>query len=295
MNTLCLGTISDAINNFIYSFGWGSVGFALAPIISAIVMIAIAVVIFIIGKKIIKFAIQFVIKGMEKAKIATGVITFTTSLLNIILYGVLIISLAALLGFPTTSFITILGSIGLTVGLALQGSLSNFAGGVLILVLKPFVVGETIDVGGVVGTVFDIDIFYTKVRTPDNRIVIYPNGELSNKALINVSREPERRVDVVLSIGYGDDIKTAKNVLMALLDDAEISPMIIRGCEDKEASVFVASLGESSVNLNLRMWTAKENYFALQALVLEKAKYKFDETGISIPFNQLDVTLIQSK
>jgi len=167
----------------------------------------LGILILIVGKLIIKLILKIVSKGLGKSKAEKGVVSFVCSLLKGILYVVLIIIIAGLLGVPTASMIALLGSAGLAVGLALQGSLSNFAGGVLIMILKPFKVGDFISTGNGDGTVTGIDIFYTRLRTPDNRIIVIPNGALSNSSVTNVSREATRRVDLVVPVSYSADIK----------------------------------------------------------------------------------------
>ena len=178
---------------------------------------------------------------------------------------------------------------GLAIGLAFEGSLSNFAGGVLILIMKPFVVGDYIESNGVEGTVEKIDIFYTSLNTVDNKAVKLPNGTLSNSILTNYSMHDKRRVDVTVGIDYGDNIKQAKMVLEKIMNSYE------HILKDEANMVVVLSLGDSSVNLQVRMWVATENYWDARFYLNEEIRNKFDEEGINIPFNQLDVRIINDE
>lgn len=178
----------------------------------------------------------------------------------------------------------LVGSVGLTVGMALQGSLSNFAGGVLILVLKPFVVGDYVVAQGLEGTVTKIDLFYTTILTTDNRTVVMPNGALSNGNIVNVTHEPVRRLDLIVPIGYGDDIRQVKAILLGIADHhAE------RILQDRDIAVMVGDFGDDAVEIAFRVWVKKEDYWALRSDLLEDIKYTFDEQHITIPFHQFDV------
>lgn len=254
-----------------------------------LIRLAIALLIFIIGKKVIKVILNLVRKGFNRAKVEDGVESFTLSLLKILLYVVVLSIIAETLGMPTTSFVAVLGSAGLTIGLALQGSLSNFAGGVLILVLKPFRVGDFIIVNGNEGTVISIDIFYTKILTVDNRVVVLPNGNLSNSDIMNVTNEPVRRLDLVIPIGYQDDIREVKAALYQICEKNELVQ------KDNSLDVFVSSFGASAIELTIRAWVLKENYLILKSELLENIKYMFDERGFTIPYNQMDITIHQEK
>lgn len=250
-------------------------------------IIVAALLIWFIGKKVIKLVLKITKHALEKADIDDGVETFLMSLIRILLYGVLIVVLAGTVGINTTSVITLLGSAGLAIGLALQGSLSNFAGGVLILVLKPFRIGDYIVVNGMEGTVTSIDIFYTKLRTGDNRVVVLPNGTLSNSDLINASQEKIRRVDVMACVDYGSDIKKVKEILFDIGSNLEYS------FEDEghPIQVYVSSYEASSIDVGLRFWVNAGDYWKAKWTVNELMKEKFDAAGISIPFNQLDVMI----
>ena len=250
-------------------------------------IIVVALLIWFIGRKVIKFIMKLVKRAFEKTDFDEGVESFLMSLIRILLNGVLIVILAGTVGIETGSLIALLGSAGLAIGLALQGSLSNFAGGVLILILKPFRIGDYIVANGMEGTVTGIDIFYTKLRTGDNRVVVLPNGNLSNSDLINVSQEPIRRVDMVASVDYDSDIKKVKQILFDIASDLEYS------FEDEghAIQVYVNSYEASSIDVGLRFWVNAGDYWAAKWAANEQMKEKFDAAGISIPFNQLDVMI----
>ena len=224
---------------------------------------------------------------MEKGKVDEGVQSFLMSLVRIALYAILIVVLVGTVGIETTSIAAMFASAGVAIGLALQGSLSNFAGGVLILILKPFKIGDYIVAKGLEGTVVSIDIFYTKLLTVDNRLVVLPNGSLSNSDLVNVSHEPTRRVDLVASVDYGSDIKKVKAILFDIGSNLEYS------FEDEghPVQVYVNSYEASSIDLGLRFWVNAEDYWTAKWEATEQIKEKFDAAGISIPFNQLDVMI----
>ena len=246
--------------------------------------LVVVLVIFFVGTELINLLLQHVKKGFEKTKVEEGVSGFIGSVLNVILYFLLVMIIANVVGIATTSAVALVGSVGLTVGMALQGSLSNFAGGVLILVLKPFVVGDYVVAQGLEGTVTKIDLFYTTILTTDNRTVVMPNGALSNGNIVNVTHEPVRRLDLIVPIGYGDDIRQVKAILLGIADHhAE------RILQDRDIAVMVGDFGDDAVEIAFRVWVKKEDYWALRSDLLEDIKYTFDEQHITIPFHQLDV------
>lgn len=252
-------------------------------------LLLISLLIYVIGKKLMNLLVKIVKKAFERAKMDVGVSNFLISVLKAICYGLLLITIAATLGLPTTSFVALLGSIGLTIGLALQGSLSNFAGGVLILILKPFRVGDFISVKGNEGTVIAIDIFYTKILTIENKLVVLPNGTLANSEITNATNEPIRRLDLIIPIGYGDDIKSVKQELFLISQRNEKILM------DHPVDLFVSGYGKDAVEISMRVWVKTEDCFVLKGELLETIKYMFDEKGFTIPFNQMDVTVINEK
>lgn len=251
--------------------------------------VVVAIVIYAIGSKLIKLIVKMVRRSMERANADEGVKQFVTPVVKYSLYVILVFIIMGLFGIATTSAVAVLGSAGVAIGLALQGSLSNFAGGVLILILKPFRVGDYIieDSGKNEGTVTEISIFYTKLLTVDNRMVMIPNGTLSNSSITNVAQMDRRRVDLVVGIAYEADIRTAKDILMqlALAEPARL--------KDEEPAVYVNELGASSVDLGLRVWVTTEEYWTTRWRLMENIKYAFDEHGISIPYQQIDVQIKQ--
>ena len=250
-----------------------------------LVNVVIAIVLLIVGKFIIKYILKLCKKFFEKAKIELSIQKFLESLLKIVLYVVLVIIVCDKVGIDTASFIAVLGTLGVTVGLALQGSLSNFAGGVLILVLKPFVVGDYIveDNNKNEGTVKEIQLFYTKLTTIDNKTIVIPNGMLTNNSLTNVTEKDERRLDLKIDISYDADLRKAKEVIQRLLDADD------RIRKDEGMMIFVDSLGASSVVLGVRAWTKADDYWPVRWKLLEDIKLAMDEEGIEIPYQQMTV------
>lgn len=224
---------------------------------------------------------------LQKRKADAMLTGFLTSLASTLLRILLLLSVAGMLGIETTSFIALIGAAGLAVGLALQGSLANFAGGVLILFLRPFRAGDYIEAQGIAGTVESILIFHTVLRTADNKTIIMPNGSLSNGSITNYSTKPTRRVDINIGIGYGDDLKQAREILLGLAAADE------RVLKDPAAVVYMTSLGESSVNVSLRMWTKTADFWGVFFDVQEKMKEAFDREGIRFPYPQRTVHLNQ--
>lgn len=251
--------------------------------------VVIAIAIYFIGGKIIKTITNMVRKSMERTGTDEGVRQFVIPLVKYSLYVVLIFIIMGLFGIATTSAVAVLGSAGVALGLALQGSLSNFAGGVLILLLKPFRVGDYIieDSNKNEGTVSEISIFYTKLLSVDNKVIVIPNGNLSNSSLTNVTHMDRRRVDIVVGIAYEADIRTAKAVLMKV---AQNDPARI---PEEDAMVFVNELSASSVDMGVRIWVKAEEYWPAKWRLTENVKYAMDENGISIPFQQIDVQIKQ--
>ncbi|MAB25244.1 mechanosensitive ion channel family protein [Pseudomonas neustonica] len=226
---------------------------------------------------------------MQKRNVEPTLHGFVSSLASIALKVLLLVSVAGMVGIETTSFIAVLGAAGLAVGLALQGSLANFAGGALILFLRPFRAGDYIEAQGVGGTVDSIQIFNTILKTPDNKTVIVPNGSLSNGNIVNYSRQATRRVDVNIGIDYGDDVKQARSILLGL---AAADSRVLK---DPEAVVWLVSLGDNSVNLSLRMWTKTEDFWGVFWDIQEQAKEAFDAQGITIPFPQRTVHVVKQE
>lgn len=247
--------------------------------------VIIAIIVYAVGAKLIKMTVKIVRKTLERRNTDVGVIQFLSAVIRYSMYFVLFMVILNLFGIATTSAVAVLGSCGVAVGLALQGSLANFAGGVLILLLKPFVVGDYIIEGANEGTVYEISIFYTKLKTVDNKVIVIPNGNLSNSSLINVSHMDNRRVDVAVGIAYEADIRTAKDILYKV---AEKDPARL---PDEDIVVAVDNLGASSVDMTVRIWVKSEDYWPTKWRLTENIKYALDENNISIPYQQIDVQI----
>lgn len=243
----------------------------------------------IVGWWVIKVIQNSLRKTFEKREIEKSLRGFLNSLIGIALKTMLLISVVGMLGVEMTSFIAVLGAVGLAIGMALSGTLQNFAGGVMILLFKPFKAGDYIQAQGHSGTVNEIQIFNTILKTPDNKTIIIPNGGLSTGSMINFSTEPRRRVDFVFGIGYGDDVAKAKQVLADLIEQDD---RIL-----KEPAPFIAltELGDSSVNLVVRVWAEAKNYWGIYFDMNEKVYNTFNNEGLNIPFPQMDVHLHQNK
>jgi len=246
-----------------------------------------AIAIFIIGRIVIGFISRAMRKVMNKAGTDPTLAKFFLALVRIALLTFVIIAALGTLGVETASFIAIIGAAGLAVGFALQGSLANFASGVMLIIFRPFSAGDYIMAGGEAGTVQEIHIFNTILLTPDNKRVIIPNAQVTGGSITNVSAMDTRRVDMVFGIGYDDDIKKAKDILVRILSEDD------RILTDPAPQVVVGELGDSSVNFNVRPWVNKADYWGVFFDVHEKVKLTFDQEGISIPFPQRDVHLYQ--
>lgn len=248
-----------------------------------------AIIILIIGLWIIKAIRNGFGKLLDKRNIDDSLKPFLKSLLYNTLLVLLILSVLSTLGIQMTSFVAIIGAAGLAVGLALQGTLQNFAGGVIILILRPFKVGDYVEGGGHAGVIKEIQIFNTVMLTPDNKKIIIPNGGLSNDSITNYSAQPTRRVDMVFGIGYDDDIKKAKDLLETIVTGDE------RVLKDPVHQVAVSELADSSVNFVVRPWVNTADYWNVYFDMHEKIKLEFDKAGISIPFPQRDVHIHNEK
>jgi small conductance mechanosensitive channel len=249
--------------------------------------LVIALFLLIAGTYVIRFINKMVRKFFLKKDYDLALETFLQSFINIALKMILFVLVITQLGVQTTSLVAVLASAGLAIGLALQGSLANFAGGVLILIFKPFKVGDFISAQGVDGTVKEISIFTTKVSTFGNQMAIIPNGQLSNNTIVNYNSQDTRRDKIDVGIGYGSNIKQAKEILLAICAEHETI------LETPAPEVYVGELGDSSVNLTLRFWANNPDFWASHFHVLEETKYRFDAAGIEIPFPQRVVTQIK--
>lgn len=251
--------------------------------------LVLAVVVLLLGWWFIGRLVAIVDRGMQRSKVEPTLMTFLHSMISISLKVILLVIVASMIGVETASLIALLGAAGLAVGLALQGSLANFAGGVLILFFRPFKAGDVIEAQGYVGRVQEIQIFNTIIKTLDNERVIIPNGILSNGCVKNLFVEETRRVDMTFGISYQDDIGKAKNIIAEVLAaDANV-------LKDPEPDIFVSAHADSSINILVRPWCQSENYWPVFFNAMEQVKLAFDREGISIPFPQRDVHLHQSQ
>lgn len=259
-------------------------------LISFAIEIVLALIFFFLGRIAIKWIRKLTRKMLERSNVDKGVETFVDSLLKFMLYGILLFTIATKFGFDTASVAALIASAGVAVGLAVQGSLSNFAGGILILLLKPFVVGDYIieDNHGDEGTVREIQLFYTKLLTVDNRTVVIPNGMLTNNSLTNVTHMDERKLELKVSISYESDLLKAKAVLADLIQKES------RIMQDKEHRIFVDELGDDGVILGMRCWVSTEDYWNVRWDMLERIKLTFDRESIVIPYRQMNVRIQES-
>ncbi|HET6245680.1 MAG TPA: mechanosensitive ion channel family protein [Bacteroidia bacterium] len=252
-------------------------GFVIVP------KVLLALITYFIGTFIIRLLVKSIKKIFTKYELESSLAIFLSSFLKVFLYVMLFLALAQTLGIQATSFLAVLGAAGLAVGLALQGSLANFAGGVLILIFKPFKVGDIIDAQNTLGEVEGIDILYTKVRNLDNKVVVIPNGTLANSNISNLTAKPIRRVEMSVGVAYGTDLKkTRKVILEALKKDVRI-------IEDPESLVHFKSFGDSSLDLIVRCWTKTEDFWPVYFDNMETLKEALEEHHIQIPFPQRDV------
>lgn len=247
----------------------------------------IAAVFLIVGFKLCKLIVRLVRRSFDKSGLEHSVSGFLLSLIRGILYSIVFIMAASIVGFQVTSLVTILGTASLAIGLALQGSLANFAGGVLILLMKPFKVGDYIIENDkqCEGTVVSIDIFYTKLKTYDNKVVVIPNGNITSNSIVNVTTEGTRKLDIAVGVAYDSDLKRVKEVLAKVLTASQYYDA------KQEYDVFVDSFQDSAIKMGVRCWVSAEDYWKAKWELTENIKLAFDEAGIVIPFNQMEITM----
>lgn len=246
---------------------------------------------FFVGTRIIHWIRKMIRRGMDRAEVDLGVRQFMDSLVKWFLNGILIVLILTYFGVTAASVVAVIGSAGLALGLALQGSLENFAGGVLILLLKPFQVGDYIreDTHGNEGTVTEISLFYTKLATIDTKVVIIPNGTLANSSMTNVTDSDKRQIDLKIGIAYDADLRKAKEIIYDLaLNERD-------RLKDESIQVFVSELSESEVVMGLRFWTKTEDYWPVRWRMVEAIKLALDDAGIEIPYRKLDVYVKSEK
>ena len=253
------------------------------------IKIIAAIVIFVVGRWVARALRNATKKMMAKGNVDETLISFVGNLTYIALLAFVIIAALNQLGIQTTSFIAVIGAAGLAIGLAWQGSLANFAAGVLMIIFRPFKAGDYIEGAGVAGTVEEIQIFATQLKTPDNKTIIVPNAKMMGDNITNYSAKDTRRVDMVIGVGYGDDLKKVREILEDILAKDD------RFLEDPAPTIGVLELGDNSVNFAVRPWVKKEDYWGAYFDVTETVKRRFDEEGISIPYPQRDVHLYEYK
>lgn len=253
-------------------------------------MVLLALICLVIGLRLVKWIMKVVRKSFGKSKLDPTVASFLGSIISILLYILVFITVISIMGIQVTSFVTLLGTAGVAIGLAVQGSLSNFAGGVLILILKPFVIGDYIkeDTHGNEGTVISIDIFYTRIRTFDGKVVVIPNGTLSNTSLTNLTKQEKRRIDLVVPVEYDADLRNVKKVLQ---DVVTSEPMVL---QEEPIDIALDEFGDSALTVLVHVWVPTDAYWKTKWNLMEHIKLAFDAEKICIPFNQLDVHLNHS-
>lgn len=269
--------------NFIENYVDGAV----PQVLDFAIDVILALVVFLIGTKIVNWFVKLIQKSMEKASAEQGVVTFVSSVCKYALYFVLVLMILSHFGVTASSVVAVLGSAGLTLGLALQGSLSNFAGGVLILLLKPFVVGDYIieNIDKQEGIVTEITIFYTKLLTIDNKAIMIPNGTLSNSSIINATAMNKRRLDLRFNVAYDSDIAKMKEILKCeVLEDKAV-------LKEEDKNVFVSDLMDGYIVMGARCWINTEDYWDAKWRITENVKLAFDRERISMAFPQLEVTM----
>ena len=252
----------------------------------AIKSIGLAIIVYILGSMFIKRLARFIKRAFESSKMDPSLRPFLTSLINVSLKVLLLLAVAGTLGMQVTSFVAILSAAAFAVGIALQGSLSNFAGGVIIMVFKPFRVGDMINAQGFEGRVTEIQVFNTLLKTLDHQTIIIPNGVLSNNPIQNYSMQGDRGIDLIFGIGYGDDIDKAKQIIQE----------VVAGCsmvKTKKVDVYVCELGDSSVNLLVRPFVKSDDWFDAKFHIQEQVKKQFDRQGVGIPYPTMDVHVIK--
>lgn len=268
---------------------WDSLGeFTHDVLFKEVPKIIIALIVLWIGLKLIKLVVKAMKKMLDRRNVEVSLQSFLLSMTDIALKAMVVIAVLGMVGIQTTSFIAVLGAAGLAVGMALQGTLQNFAGGVIILLLKPFKVGDYIDSAGVQGTVKHIQIFNTIVETPDKKMVIAPNTDLATKTLVNYSRSENRRVDIKVGIAYGESVDSARTALL------ELAKSYSKVIEEPAPMVVVTALADSAVSLELRVWVKNADYWDTFFYLNQAVYDKLNAVGISIPFNQMDVHIINN-
>lgn len=249
------------------------------------IRLLIALVIILIASRVVRMVKKLMLKGMEKTSLDANVKKLLTTVAEVAIYTLAVFIAADSIGIPSASILALLGSAGLAIGLALQESLKNVAGGLIVMISRPFVIGEYIIFGDTEGTVVSVDLIYTTLMTVDNKKVTIPNGSIANGVVINVTGQEKRRVDLEVGIGYSSDMKLAKEIMYGLF---EKNPLVLK---EEGITAYVGNLGDSSVTVGVRGWTKTENYWKVRWEMIERIKEEFDKNSIEIPFNQIDVNV----
>lgn len=258
-------------------------------IVGFIPTLLLAIIIFAVGTILNKLILNLFAKGVERSKMDETVRKFLSSVIKIVITALVLIIVLTVLGIPMTSIITVLGTAGVAVGLALKDSLSNVAGGVILLINRTIKVGDYVDIGAYSGVVDEVSILFTKIVTVDNKDVYIPNGTVATSAITNYSSEGKRRVDLVFGISYDNDHKKAVEAIKSVIDK---HPLILK---DNDIFVRLGELGSSSMNITVRVWTKNSDYWTVYFDLIEQVKEKFDEENIIVPYNQLDVHVLEKK
>lgn len=279
-----MGDMESAINDIFSSLSQWSL--AQLPDLASRMVVAIIVV--IIGRWLSRWAVRALTRWMERGKMDSTLVSFFGKVVYFSLLAVVFVIALGMLGIPTSSVIAVLGASTLALGLALQDTLSNFAAGILIISLRPYNPGDLVDLGGTRGTVEDIRFFHTVLRTLDNSVLFVPNNDIMDGTIVNLSNVEWRRVDMVFGIGYGDDLRKAKQILREIVD---AHPLVAK---EPEPTIAVMELGDSSVNFAVRPFARPDDFLTVQFDITEQVKLRFDAEGISIPFPQRDVHIYQN-
>lgn len=259
-------------------------------LVEFVIHLVVAILVFYAGRFIIRKIFNLVKKLMIKRKVDPSITTFVLSGLQITLYFLLVIIVVGILGLETSSFIALFASAGVAIGMALSGTMQNFAGGVLILILRPYEVGDTIEAQGYMGVVKAIQLFNTVITTPDNKTIIIPNGPLFSGTINNYSKQPHRRVEWVVAVAYGTDFEAAKSVILNILQS---QPDVIQDNPAQAIAVYIKELADSSVNITARAWVPEDKFWPTFFAVNELIYKQIPEAGIQFPFPQMDVHLIK--
>ncbi len=251
------------------------------------IKIIAAVAILIIGRMVAKILQKLIIKVMDKKNVDKTISSFASSMVFSALYIFVILAALSQVGIQTTSFMAIIGAAGLAIGLALQGSLSNFASGLLIILFRPFKLDDYVEAGGVSGSISKISVFTTDINTVDNKKIIVPNAQIMNGTITNYTAEKTRRVDLTFGVGYEADISKVKDILNKIINEHELI------LKDPEPFVRLGNLGDSSIDFTVRVWSKTEDYWTVHFDLIESAKEEFDKANISIPYPQMDVHMIK--